>query len=69
MRRFFFFFFCQPTIEEQLKNKVVIVWIVLEIRHHRGNTPQENILLYIYIRLAQMSYMNNFLFFMGNVTA
>jgi hypothetical protein len=68
MRRFFFI--CQPTIEEQLKNKVVIVWTLLEVRNHRGNTfTREYSSVYIYIRLAQMSYMNNFLFFMGNVTA
>jgi hypothetical protein len=68
------------TAQEQLKNKVAIVWTASEREEGNrwGTTPLENIIMCIcieHIRLAQMSYMNiSFslslsLHFMGNVTS
>jgi hypothetical protein len=54
------------TLQEQLKNKVAIVWTAPEREEEEegnrsGTTPLETILMCIcieHIRLAQMSYMN-----------
>ncbi len=54
------------TAQEQLKNKVAIVWTAPEREEEEegnrsGTTPLETILMCIcieHIRLAQMSYMN-----------